>query len=176
MAMQMRTKLYRTVRWKGTVTEDGGNDVGAKQRLRGVTKGRVRSSEEDMDTVPPYTLQPGCSTPLPGSAPTDYSSQFVDESMLQHRQMKLFSSDILQMFKKVIRITPQVVCYTKLIRSTNIRNKAEKQGLGYSDRQHGVQKCATILKHKIGISLLLAYTKTESSNQFWRVLPICRQS
>ena len=40
--------------------------------------------EDDVPSIPPYTLTSGCSASLPGNRPIDYFSMFVDESMLQH--------------------------------------------------------------------------------------------
>ena len=40
--------------------------------------------EDDVPSIPPYTLTSGCSASLPGNRPIDYFSLFVDESMLQH--------------------------------------------------------------------------------------------
>ena len=40
--------------------------------------------EQDVPSIPLYTMAPGCSATLAGNAPIDYFSHFVDELMLQH--------------------------------------------------------------------------------------------
>ena len=40
--------------------------------------------EQDVPSIPLYTMAPGCSATLAGNAPIDYFSLFVDELMLQH--------------------------------------------------------------------------------------------
>ena len=61
-----------------------------------------QSSSDDGDTLPEYTLQPGCAVPVEGNRPIDYFSLLVTEDMLQntvtqtnlHAQQYIDNNDI----------------------------------------------------------------------------------
>ena len=57
----------------------------------------VEDMEADVPSPQTYTLEAGCSVPLPGNRPIDYFSLFVDDSMLQHivDQTNLYSEQFM---------------------------------------------------------------------------------
>ena len=68
--------------WSQREMEDNGDD-----EVNGSEEDQDNSMEEmedDVPSIPPYTLTSGCSATLSGNRPIDYFSLFVDEEMLQH--------------------------------------------------------------------------------------------
>ena len=65
-------------------------EIGAAEMYAGEVDGseEVESSEnldyEGADSVPEYTLEPGCSVPVEGDRPLDYLSLLITDDMLQH--------------------------------------------------------------------------------------------